>query len=381
MKTGLVLSGGGARGAYQVGVLKAIADLQPKHAHNPFSIISGTSAGAINAVALAASANNFRLAVKKVERIWKNLHVDMVYRSRHRDIAISIGRLLASLFNEGIGRRRPLALLNNDPLRDLLSHTIHFKNIQRRIDSGYLEAVAVTATGYASGESVSFFQGRPELKKWRTMRRLGIPAELSVSHLLASSAIPTILPAEKISLEYFGDGAMRQLAPISPVLHLGADRLLVIGVSGNPTHPLKRHIEYHSPSLAQILGHVFKSAFIDSLETDLDHLQRVNDLVAMVLAENPDADTGPARIIDLLQINPSIEFDEIAAKHIDDLPGVMQTIMRVTGATGRSGGSSMASYLLFEADFCRELIDYGYCDAMDQEDDILAFFDGVKSEN
>ncbi|MGI9287200.1 MAG: patatin-like phospholipase family protein [Pseudomonadales bacterium] len=374
MKTGLVLSGGGARGAYQVGVLKAIADLRPKHAHNPFSVISGTSSGAINAVALAASANNFRLAVMKVERIWKNLHVDMVYRSRHRDIAVSMGRLVGSLFNEGIGRRRPVALLNNDPLRDLLSHVIHFKNIQRRIDSGFLEAVAVTATGYTSGESVSFFQGRGDLKKWRRMRRVGVPTELSVGHLLASSAIPTILPAEKISLEYFGDGAMRQLAPISPVLHLGADRLLVIGVSGNPTHPLKRHVENHSPSLAQIVGHIFKSAFIDSLETDLDHLMRINDLVGMVQLENPHADTSPLRTVDLLQINPSIEFDEIAAKHIGDLPHAMRKMMRVTGATGRAGGSSMASYLLFEAEFCQELIACGYRDAMEQEEDIRAFF-------
>ncbi len=374
MKTGLVLSGGGARGAYQVGVLKAIADMQPKQAHNPFSIISGTSAGAINAVALAASANNFRLAVKKVERIWKNLHVDMVYRARHRDIAVSVGRLVGSLFNEGIGRRRPVALLNNDPLRELLSHTIHFKNIQRRIDSGFLEAVAVTATGYTSGESVSFFQGHADLKKWRHLRRVGLPAKLSVNHLLASSAIPTILPAEKISLEYFGDGAMRQLAPISPVLQLGADRLLVIGVSGNPTHPLKRHVEYHSPSLAQIVGHIFKSAFIDSLETDLDHLVRINDLVAMLQLENPHADTAPLRTIDLLRINPSIEFDEIAAKHIGDLPGAMRKLMRITGATGRAGGSSMASYLLFEAEFCRELIDCGYRDGMAREDDVRAFF-------
>ncbi len=374
MKTGLVLSGGGARGAYQVGVLKAIADLRPKHAHNPFSIISGTSSGAINAVALAASANNFRLAVKKVERIWKDLHVDMVYRSRHRDIIISIGRLLASLFNEGIGRRQPLALLNNDPLRDLLSHAIHFKNIQRRIDSGFLEAVAISATGYTSGESVSFFQGRPGLKKWRRARRIGIPAELSVSHLLASSAIPTILPAEKISLEYFGDGAMRQLSPISPALHLGADRVLVVGVSGNPTHPIKSQVEKHSPSLAQIAGHIFKSAFIDSLETDLDHLVRINDLVGMVQLENPYADTSPLRTIDLLRINPSIEFDEVAAKHVGDLPHAMRKIMRVTGATGRAGGSSMASYLLFESGFCRELIEHGYRDGMEQEEGIRDFF-------
>src|SRR5210317_1477579 len=167
MKPALVLSGGGARGAYQVGVLKAVADLHAKNAHNPFSIISGTSAGAVNAVALAASANNFRLAVKKVEKIWSSLHVDKVYRAGAWDLVKGPGRLFVSLFNQGVGRRKPLALLNNDPLRELLTHSIQFKNIQKRIDKGYLDAVGVSATGYTSGENVTFFQVRAGMEKWR----------------------------------------------------------------------------------------------------------------------------------------------------------------------------------------------------------------------
>ena len=223
MKPALVLSGGGARGAYQVGVLKAIADLHVKQARNPFSIISGTSSGAINAVALAASANNFRLAVKKVEIFWRRLHVEQVYKCSNWDLIVSISSLIGSLFNDGIGANRPLALLNNDPLRKLLSESIQFKNIQKRIDAGYLDAVSVNATGYSSGDSVSFFQGHSDLQKWRRNRRVGIPTTLGVEHLMASSAIPTIFPAEKVSREYFGDGALRQLAPISPALKMGAD--------------------------------------------------------------------------------------------------------------------------------------------------------------
>ena len=374
MKPALVLSGGGARGAYQVGVLKAIADLHAKDTRNPFSIISGTSAGAVNAVALAASANNFRLAVKKVEKIWGSLHVEKIYKAGAWDLIRAVGRLLGSLFNQGVGRTRPLALFDNEPLRELLNHTIQFKNIQKRIDKGYLDAVSVSATGYTSGESVTFFQGRPDMEKWRRGRTVGVPTDLNVSHILGSSAIPVLLPAEKISREYFGDGALRQLAPISPVIRMGADRVLVIGVSGNPTHVPHREQETHSPSLAQMVGHIFNSAFIDSLEHDLDTLVKVNDLVAYVQNESPHNPPENMRNIDLLVIYPSVEFDEMAARHLKDLPRAMRLAMSLIGATKKGGGTSLASYLLFEKDFCKELIDCGYRDAMAKREDILAFF-------
>lgn len=374
MKPALVLSGGGARGAYQVGALKAIADLHEKHARNPFSILSGTSAGAINAVAIAASANNFRLAVKKVEKIWTSLHVDQVYRAGTLDLLKGPGRLLASLFNQGIGRNRPLSLLDNAPLRQLLSRSIQFRNIQRRIENGYLDAVGVTATGYSSGENVTFFQGRQGIEPWRKGRTVGIPAELSVSHILGSSAIPAVLPAEKISREYFGDGALRQLAPISPVLRMGADRVMVIGVSGNQRHVPRREAQVHSPSLAQMLGHVFNSAFIDTLEHDIDNLARINELLAFADNENPHRPPGELRSIDLLVIYPSVEFDELAAKHLKDLPRAVRIALGAIGATRSGGGVSLASYLLFEQAFCRELIDCGYRDAMAQRESILEFF-------
>jgi NTE family protein len=374
MKPALVLSGGGARGAYQVGVLKAIADLHPKDTRNPFSIISGTSAGAVNAVALAASANNFRLAVKKVEKIWGSLHVDKVYRAGPWDLLVGLGRLLGSLFNQGIGRGRPLSLLNNQPLRELLNNSIQFRNIQKRIDRGYLDAVGVSATGYTSGDSVTFFQGRDGMKKWRQGRRVGVPTRINVNHILGSSAIPAVLPAEKISREYFGDGALRQLAPISPVIRLGADRVLVIGVSGNPTHVPHREQETHSPSLAQMVGHIFNSAFIDSLEHDIDTLAKVNDLLGYVQNESPHNPPANMRPIDLLVIYPSMEFDQIAAKHIPDLPWAMRLALRVIGASKKGGGTSLASYLLFEKAFCKELIDCGYRDAMAQRESILEFF-------
>lgn len=373
-KTALVLTGGGARGAYQVGVLKAVADLFPKRSHNPFSIITGTSAGAINAVAIAASANNFRLSIKKVEKIWADLEVNKVYNADTLHIASSFIRLFMSLFNAGISKSRPLSLLDNSPLRELLRHSIQFRNIQSRIDRGYLDAVGITASSYNSGESVTFYQANTDVQKWHNARKIGHPAVVSIEHLMASSALPTIFPAEKIGREYFGDGALRQISPISPALRMGADRAMVIGVSGNERVDPGAEVENHSPSLAKMVGHIFNSAFIDALDTDLDHLSRINELLGILENENPKAPSGGLRSIDLLCIEPSIEFDKIAEKHVQDLPRTMRAVLQVTGATERGGGGSMASYLLFESAFCRELITHGYQDAMEQEDVIRQFF-------
>jgi NTE family protein len=376
-RTALVLTGGGARAAYQVGVLKAAAEVLPKHAHNPFSIITGTSAGAINAVALAASANNFRLAVKKVERIWSNLHAGQIYRAGYRDLAVSLLRLVASMFHQGIGLDRPIALLNSEPLVKLLQHVIDFGDLERRLESGLLDAIGVTASSYDSGESVTFYQsnlrGRA-ISGWRRPRRRGVPARLEVAHLLASSAIPTMLPAARVGDSYYGDGALRQVAPLSPALHLGAERILVVGVSRDPTEPAKHRHESQSPSLARTVGHILNSAFIDALESDMEHLLRINCLVGMLKNENPRSRAAGMRQVDLLCINPSMEIEQLVARHIGDLPRAMRTLLRITGATPAGGGTSLASYVLFEAPFCRELIDYGYRDAMAQRAMLEDFF-------
>ncbi len=375
-KRGLVLSGGGARGAYQVGVLKAISEMHEKHAQNPFSIVTGTSAGAINAVALAASANNFRLAVRKVERLWNNLHVESIYKAGAKDVLYGLARIGFSLFNSGVGRSRPLSLLDNSPLRELLQHSIQFRNIQKRIDAGYLDAVGVSATGYSSGESVTFFQGNDSIEGWHRHRRLGMQTTLGVEHLMASSAIPLIFPPERVSREYFGDGAMRQLAPVSPALRMGADRILVIGVSGNARKSLPRETTVHSPSMANMVGHLFNSAFIDSLEHDLDIMRRMNDLIGMVHNDSPFTSLGELRLVNLLAIYPSVEFDALAERHVKDLPRTMRRMMGRVGATERGGGGSFASYLLFEPNFIQELIEYGYRDAMAQREAIHDFFTG-----
>jgi len=373
-KTGLVLSGGGARGAYQVGVLKAVADMFPMYSQNPFSIITGTSAGALNAVAIAAAANNFRLSIKKVERIWSDLHVNQVYNADALHLLQSVLRLLLSLLNDGIGRNKPLALLDNSPLRQLLAESIKLRNIQSRIDKGFLEAVGITASAYSTGESVTFFQANEHVTRWCRAHKVGVPAVICVDHLLASSALPTIFPAQKVGLEYYGDGALRQISPVSAALHMGAERVMVIGVSGADKAAKTPPAAEHSPSLAKMVGHVFNSAFLDAMDADLDNLTRINELVGILQNESPRAPTSDLKKIDLLRIEPSIAFDQIAEKHVTDLPRSMRAVLRVTGATQRGGGGSMASYLLFEGSFCRELIQHGYADGLEHEDMIRQFF-------
>lgn len=377
-KTALVLTGGGARGAYQVGVLKAISELHPKQAPNPFTIISGTSAGALNAVALASSANNFRLGVKKVERIWANLEVEQVVKSRHRDMAKNVLRILYSFFNSGVVANRPVSLLNNDPLRDLLDRVIRFENIQPRIDAGLLDAVAVTSTSYVTGNCVSFFQGREDLSRWHRSKRIGMRDKLGVDHLMASSAIPGVFPSVKIGKEFFGDGSMRQLAPLSTALKLGAERIVVIGMRGHNRQPVEPKRD-HSPTVAQMLGHIFSSAFIDALEGDLENLQRVNELIGILQNEAPGSEVASNyKPVDVLMVRPSIDFDKIASEHINDLPKGLRRGLAAIGAT-RGGGGNLASYLLFHRNYCNELIEHGYQDALNQRDTIEEFFTGIDS--
>lgn len=373
----LILSGGGARASYQVGVLKAVSDILP-HLHNPFPIICGTSAGAINAAAMAAHPGEFRRSVSDLARTWRELEIEQVFKVGWRAQIGGALKLVASLLNEGVGKGRPVSLLDNSPLRELLLSVIPFENIQRRIDRGDLEALCISALGYNSGESVSFFQGNAALRGWRRYRRVGTPTQITVDHLLASSAIPAIFPTVKLSREYFGDGAMRQMAPISSALHLGADRIFIIGVSGNrhaaANWKMKKHPPpKHSPSVAQIMGQMFNSVFIDSLEGDIEHLERVNDLLKLVGDDRCD-NTNYLRPVETLIISPSKPLDKIAGRRIRNMPPSMRYFMRRTGATAKGGGSAAASYLLFSHEYCNELIELGYQDTMWERDAVEAFF-------
>lgn len=369
-KTGLILSGGGSRAAYQVGVLKAIHKILPRGHYNPFDVISGTSAGAINGVGLASYADHYRVGIKHLERIWMHFSCDQIYRT---DFAGVTGSLLRALRTLVIGRQfknQPASLLNNDPLRELLAEAIKFDQIQGAIDSGALHALAVNCSGLETGESVAFFQGHYSIENWERHRRIGKRSRIGLDHLMASSAIPTIFPAVKLHGGYYLDGAVRQLAPISPALHLGAEKIMVIGVSGiahKRKHKIKQNSAYPSP--AKIMGHMMNAAFLDSMEADVERLQRINRTVEKIPVEH----RGELKSIDLLEINPSRSIDEIAGEHVHEIPKTIKMIFGGSGNTS-SNGSGILSYLLFSKGFCKALIDLGFNDAMERADEIKAFF-------
>ncbi len=369
-RAGLVLTGGGARAAYQVGVIKAVRDILGNPAVSPFPIVCGTSAGAINATALAAGAEDFPRAVASLLEVWENMRCAQIYRTDVPNIMRTGARWLAAVML--FARRNPVSLLDNTPLRELIERLLPFERIQQNIDAGVLYAVSVTASGYTSGQSVSFFQGGSGLDNWERNQRIGAAVTLKPDYLLASAALPFIFPAVKVHREFFGDGSMRQIAPVSPALHLGADRVLVVGTARHPPETVRARSSIY-PSLAQIAGHALNSIFLDSLMVDIERLERINRTLGLIPPEVHALGKVALRPIKVLTVLPSQPLERIAARYLHDLPRTIRFLLRPTGALNRSG-SNLASYLLFEESFCRALIDLGYQDTAARESEVRDFF-------
>lgn len=382
-KVGLVLTGGGARAAYQVGVLHAIhsilcdADWTPQR--SPFDIVCGTSAGAINATALACRSDNFDEAIQKLTSVWENFEVEQVYRADSLGVLRSGARWL-SLLSFGWLLRKwrahpPNSLLNNTPLVSLLHRMLDLPRLDAALASGTLHALAVTASSYTAGQHITFYQSAKDIAPWARMQRIALPTQIGIEHLLASSAIPLIFPATPIYCnghrEYFGDGSMRQLAPISPAIHLGADKVLVIGAGRlvEPPPDTSEPVDY--PSLAEIAGHAMSSIFLDSLAVDIERLNRINLTLSLLPPEVRNK--TPLRPVEMLIIAPSERLDVIASRHVGSLPLPVRTLLSGIGAT-EVRGAALASYLLFEASYTGELIKLGQHDTYLRRDDVLAFF-------
>lgn len=370
LRSALILGGGGARAAYQVGVLKAVAEFVPEGSKNPFPIVCGTSAGSINTVALASNASNFHLGVERITQVWSNFELHHVFYADAKNLSKRISSWVWSNIGPGNWDKGPSSLLDNQPLRELLNQYISFEKIDNSIRNGDLHGYCLTACSYNTGESTSFYDGDKSIIDWRRTHREGIRTKMSIEHLMASSAIPVIFPSVELKDEHFGDGSMRQLSPISPALHLGAQKILIIGLR-KESKELKKVTPHPRPTLGQISGYILDTLFLNSLQSDIERMERVNQTLLESKECEPDSTLN---IVEHIVISPSEDIADIALQHYKKLPKAFRLALKLLGLS-KGNSRRFISYLMFTKTFCDELIDLGYRDALAQRDELIAFLE------
>lgn len=369
-KVGLVLSGGGARGAYQAGVIKAIAEIAADlRIEKPIPIITGVSAGAVNASFLAANSHNFLEAADNLTKLWSNITADRVFKTDPLSAGRSGLRLLTDAAIGALYKRKlARSFLDTSPLRQFLSETIPFENIERNLREKHFESLAVTAMNYSSATSITFVHGREDAPMWQRSRRVSERSNVAVEHVMASAAIPLFFPPVQVGEDHYGDGCLRNTAPLSPAIHLGADRLLVISVR-RPDSKAESNGELIEPSIARVLGVLLNAVLLDAVDLDMERMSRVNSTINYVpIKQRSDLSLRP---IDYLWIRPSRDIGHLAGELFERLPRVIRYLMSGLGSSKEA--SELTSYLLFDPDFCGQLVHLGYEDGLNSREEIVRF--------
>ena len=365
---GLILTGGGARGAYQAGALRAVTEITHEMGiSQPFTIFSGTSAGAINAALLAAHADQMQIGAEKLTALWHDISTEQIFRTDFGSLSRTGLRWVLELFSGGAARQNVAhGLLDTAPLRELITREINFSDITKNIDNKLIKSLIITATNYTNGICHNFFEMKGEVKPWLRARRVGDRTEITPDHVMASSAIPVFFPPIKIEEDYFGDGSLRNYTPFSPAIRLGAEKVLVIPVRKQDIAGDEE--EQSHPTIGRVISVILNSVLLDAVDMDYERLTRINQTLGNLRS---DAET-PLRPIDVCMIRPSQDIGKIAFEEEKHMPRTLRYMIRGLGSSKDAEG--LISYLLFESSFTRRLLDLGYADAMAMKDEITNFY-------
>ncbi|WP_408095454.1 patatin-like phospholipase family protein [Peredibacter sp. HCB2-198] len=372
-KLGLVMTGGGARAAYQVGVVRAIYEITNRK-HNLFEVITGNSAGAINSTYLAANAENWDVATHNLTALWGRVKPENVFDLRTRTISElglkwMSGTLLGGLTPKGSTANH---LLDTAPLRKLAQREINFEDIIKNLKQGHLHGVSLSTTNYNSGSNVVFYQGHEKINDWSRSDRFSLRCDIKIDHLMASAAIPFFFPPVQIGQSFFGDGCIRQTTPLSPAIHLGADKIIGIGVRYPRPHEQVRHMAlspFQNPTIGQIAGVMLNAIFMDALEADVERMRRINELIA-------EGAHKELKSIPILMIKPSRDLGKMSAEHVKELPQMLRYLLKGIGVAGNEG-TDLLSYLAFDSSYTKPLVELGYDDTMKMKEEIRKFTDDV----
>lgn len=376
----LVLSGGGARAAYQAGLLKALSDLLTEHGFTgqPFRVYTGESAGAINVSLLASHAHDFARGTAELWDCWNDLEMSDILATSPASLLSNASRWAAELSLGGVlSRQKPVFLLDNSPLRQYLKPKIAFGRIRDLLQENKLQGLGISVTNYATGSAITFYDSSQGASPWTRSHRLGLPSKLELEHVMASTAIPILFPPVRIGQTYYGDGSVRLKAPLSPAIHLGADSVLAIGLryyrTPEQTLEINESWKMSSIALADVAGVLLNAGFLDNLDGDLERLERINNTLRLIPKEKHKELPNELRPIRTLAMRPSEDLGRLAAEDVDKFGLVLRFLLKGLGST-KTSGADLVSYLAFDKSYTRKLLKLGYKDGQARQKELLAFF-------